>query len=214
MPLVALKPTTGLSLGNSALICSDTGLPRVAASIWCSLNQLRYSDKYLRSYLRAFERFYVHCSHVQTEHPVDLDYLLASGKIDEVISKFTTFIAELQNKSIRTGVDQSETCRMVCSILGDVLNEFAQRRPDYNVSNSELARKLANLETLYKYLKPSRSGKSFTKRSLPPDVIEEMFSLFDPVSNESIFRSESISCLLYTSPSPRDGLLSRMPSSA
>ena len=79
----------------------------MAAGIWCSLNQLRYSDKYLRSYLRAFERFYVHCSYVQTEHPVELDYLLASGKIDEVISKFTTFIAELQNKSIRTGVDLS-----------------------------------------------------------------------------------------------------------
>ena len=29
-----------------------------------------------------------------------------------------------------------------------------------------------------------------------------------------IYRNESISCLLYTSPSPRDGLLSRMPSSA
>ena len=144
MPLVALKPTAGLSLGKSALICSELGLPRMAAGIWCSLNQLRYSDKYLRSYLRAFERFYVHCSNVETEHPVDLHCLIASGKIDVVISKFTTFIAELQNKSIRTGVDQSETCRMVCSILHDVLNEFAQRNPNYRVSSSALARKLAN----------------------------------------------------------------------
>ena len=29
-----------------------------------------------------------------------------------------------------------------------------------------------------------------------------------------IFPDKSVSCLLYTSPSPRDGLLSRMPSSA
>ena len=33
--------------------------------------------------------------------------------------------------------------------------------------------------------------------------------LFDPT-----FLSNDVSCLLYTSPSPRDGLLSRMPSSA
>ena len=32
--------------------------------------------------------------------------------------------------------------------------------------------------------------------------------------NENLFRHSFISCLLYTSPSPRDGLLSRMPSSA
>ena len=32
--------------------------------------------------------------------------------------------------------------------------------------------------------------------------------------NSDSFLSRNISCLLYTSPSPRDGLLSRMPSSA
>ena len=34
------------------------------------------------------------------------------------------------------------------------------------------------------------------------------------LSNQVIFKILSILCLLYTSPSPRDGLLSRMPSSA
>ena len=33
-------------------------------------------------------------------------------------------------------------------------------------------------------------------------------------SSLSIYEENPISCLLYTSPSPRDGLLSRMPSSA
>ena len=32
--------------------------------------------------------------------------------------------------------------------------------------------------------------------------------------NTNVFYGDFISCLLYTSPSPRDGLLSRMPSSA
>ena len=35
-----------------------------------------------------------------------------------------------------------------------------------------------------------------------------------PMTKDAIFRIYSMTCLLYTSPSPRDGLLSRMPSSA
>ena len=42
------------------------------------------------------------------------------------------------------------------------------------------------------------------------------FNWKDPLDLDSQFSEEEklISCLLYTSPSPRDGLLSRMPSSA
>ena len=47
------------------------------------------------------------------------------------------------------------------------------------------------------------------------DVIEEnMLETFDIVSKESPNITLSKHCLLYTSPSPRDRLLSRMPSSA
>ena len=45
-----------------------------------------------------------------------------------------------------------------------------------------------------------------------------LIELFDDITlkknSNSIELIESIPCLLYTSPSPRDGLLSRMPSSA
>ena len=36
----------------------------------------------------------------------------------------------------------------------------------------------------------------------------------DAEANKPVLETELESCLLYTSPSPRDGLLSRMPSSA
>ena len=42
------------------------------------------------------------------------------------------------------------------------------------------------------------------------DLYDQMFDYF----NLAIYDLESKFCLLYTSPSPRDGLLSRMPSSA
>ena len=39
-------------------------------------------------------------------------------------------------------------------------------------------------------------------------------SKYEIISGERRFRASKKACLLYTSPSPRDGLLSRMPSSA
>ena len=47
------------------------------------------------------------------------------------------------------------------------------------------------------------------QRSINNNEIESTF-----VNNRELILDLSISCLLYTSPSPRDGLLSRMPSSA
>ena len=38
--------------------------------------------------------------------------------------------------------------------------------------------------------------------------------IFTAVLGTWMLRAQGLSCLLYTSPSPRDGLLSRMPSSA
>ena len=43
--------------------------------------------------------------------------------------------------------------------------------------------------------------------------LHEMVSIFEP-ERERPTAEHSVNCLLYTSPSPRDGLLSRMPSSA
>ena len=51
---------------------------------------------------------------------------------------------------------------------------------------------------------------------VPPEVAEvlEHSQVQDERTAARIAAAEKIVCLLYTSPSPRDGLLSRMPSSA
>ena len=49
------------------------------------------------------------------------------------------------------------------------------------------------------------------------DVLQEIIPVYDKVNSYISLGKDSEhrnSCLLYTSPSPRDGLLSRMPSSA
>ena len=45
------------------------------------------------------------------------------------------------------------------------------------------------------------------------DLKQEIFKSLDSVTKEHAILASN-TCLLYTSPSPRDGLLSRMPSSA
>ena len=55
-------------------------------------------------------------------------------------------------------------------------------------------------------------GRVVRERSDPKAYVPPPKSLtLDPTTGAPVFRSP---CLLYTSPSPRDGLLSRMPSSA
>ena len=79
----------------------------------------------------------------------------------------------------------------------------------------------------YKYFRhtlvKSLPGEGFRTVGLPPDPNDGLYGLtgfalfpdtgFAEASLEGVFTSFDI-CLLYTSPSPRDGLLSRMPSSA
>ena len=60
-----------------------------------------------------------------------------------------------------------------------------------------------------------KAAQQWTFDALWPDL-EEITArkVFIPCGFLSFFQSEYQACLLYTSPSPRDGLLSRMPSSA
>ena len=56
-------------------------------------------------------------------------------------------------------------------------------------------------------------------QALPPgeyssEQIEDIHSALNDLGFNIVDQQEEISCLLYTSPSPRDCLLSRMPSSA
>src|SRR5665647_2045653 len=48
----------------------------------------------------------------------------------------------------------------------------------------------------------------------PEDMSYAVAPTYSPGNPAYIGRNENAGCLLYTSPSPRDGLLSRMPSSA
>jgi len=55
---------------------------------------------------------------------------------------------------------------------------------------------------------------SLLPRGVEIDISSEVYRLYRFPKGESVMIKKPATCLLYTSPSPRDGLLSRMPSSA
>ena len=60
------------------------------------------------------------------------------------------------------------------------------------------------------YTGNSTTGQTITGLGFKPDLVWAKMTS----SSQRNFLTDTSSCLLYTSPSPRDGLLSRMPSSA
>ena len=66
------------------------------------------------------------------------------------------------------------------------------------------------------YLKQSLEGvrKEIRAGKNIEDILEDSISGFDPLTIDLIRTGRTSGCLLYTSPSPRDATLSRMPSSA
>ena len=58
------------------------------------------------------------------------------------------------------------------------------------------------------------AGLDFIERTIPPDDPAMRAEILLLSSSIRVPALEHDGCLLYTSPSPRDGLLSRMPSSA
>ena len=92
-------------------------------------------------------------------------------------------------------------------LAADLVAYCAEKMPRFNsisISGYHLrdAGSTAAQEIAFTFANAIAYGEAFTKRGVQPDIWGQRVSW--------IFNT----CLLYTSPSPRDGLLSRMPSSA
>ena len=83
------------------------------------------------------------------------------------------------------------------------------------MSQSELDRRIHQVRSEFEQLGPFSAGypvnQDFDYSDLYPLLAFAANNVGDPFGYS---RYQSNTCLLYTSPSPRDGLLSRMPSSA
>ena len=94
------------------------------------------------------------------------------------------------------GRDKGDTLLMIAGVEGHICESCVEQA--YDIVNEELGNK-ANAKSDFAFNLPS---------GITPAKIKAYLDQF------IIGQNEAKNCLLYTSPSPRDGLLSRMPSSA
>ena len=73
----------------------------------------------------------------------------------------------------------------------------------------------AAMDTMPPMERPPMPRESMPEQ-MPPEAVERLMQPSEEIGAVLVARLSNMSpnCLLYTSPSPRDGLLSRMPSSA
>lgn len=190
MPVHAIKTEIAEILGSSVLSSAVTGLPLIAAGIWLSLNELRYSEKYVREHLRAFNQLYCHCER-KFGDPLHLDLIIMSGDIDSILSCLRSFIAERQNYASIKAIDQSRSLSLVASMLKQILSEIRYRNNSPEFDGSKIDRSLSKLDGLYRFLRPLPETKNISVRSLPNSVVNHFFKSLRPEYQENPFRTES-----------------------
>ena len=91
-----------------------------------------------------------------------------------------------------------------------IINKYSSRRL-YNTNSSEYV----TLDDLCRLINEGKNFKIIDKDSGKDITNQYLLQIISDLENKegNVF-PQDVFCLLYTSPSPRDGLLSRMPSSA
>ena len=114
-------------------------------------------------------------------------------------AEWTNWLKDVKNEAINIGI----SVQTINSHLSDVKPQKKIILRDRCQPESTITLK----EYLYYRVDKSRiiAGKN---------ILKEYEGLLSEISNHFGIQERFIICLLYTSPSPRDGLLSRMPSSA
>ena len=179
------------SLGSLSLINTATGLPCIAAALWSSLNELNYSDSYLRKNLYAISKFYEHVA-VKINDPKALDRLIINCETTTLILHLRTFVGELQNHSWQTNINHSRTLRRVINFIIDTTTEISIRRGRSKIKNEQIFRELTNLTTLYRFLKPNKYLKLIRTRSIPNNVLDKLLDIVSPNSDKNPFRTRKL----------------------
>ena len=116
MPIVTLNEIQDLNIGPMALICPKTGIPRILANMWLSLNEQKYSPGYTAQHPRALDKLYAYFENSSAELS-NLDETVIQGNVDVLTRGLRGFVAEKQNIAISTGKDQSVHVQMACAVI-------------------------------------------------------------------------------------------------
>ena len=124
-------------------------------------------------------------------------------------------IAETKEETSEMNIDLSDDVKALVSTDADLSEEFKEKAATIfeTAVKTRIQEQVKVLEAQYE------EKLSNETKTVKEAMVEKVDSYLNYVVEEWMKENElaverGISCLLYTSPSPRDGLLSRMPSSA
>ena len=147
----------------------------------------------------------------------------------KVIDQLTDSLGDLEKQAIQALVDDSNKLSQIQKNLTEreeQVDELQQKLDEINVERSKLQTENKTLETR---LQNEKNDKEVLQESLNNFEVDRMFQenqllrdfsdrTLGILDNQTRFFTQTtkrqVVCLLYTSPSPRDATLSRMPSSA
>ena len=131
-----------------------------------------------------------------------IKYLKEGNKEDSSTLRFALSFINKEEKDKNIVLNDSEVIKVLKSMIKRNKDSYDQFM---NASRQELADKeKKEMDLLSTYL-PEVLGEVETE-----EIVKNIITKLDITSIKEMGKA----CLLYTSPSPRDGLLSRMPSSA
>jgi len=178
-------------IADVMVLCNAAGIPRIAPMLWQSLVGTRYSDSYLRRYLIAIDRMYIHRS---SQGHYDLDELFIRGQVNQIYVVLRSYLAKLQNDTALNEANQSEKWQMVVKFSSETLDEILHRgfdqsyRIDLNTAKADLRR----IEDLYSYLRAPKNLFSKKARSIPSPVLDDLFEVISPNSLRNPFRGSKL----------------------
>lgn len=173
--------------GLTGGVCLDGfSIPRFWASIWMDVLKGHLEASTRQRHLSAVSRLY---EATERQRGTDcLDRLLANLNFDAIEEVLVGFLAQLRNESAVDGADRSSTWDTAVTFVMDIVRHGSSIA---EIRAGAIETRLRRLEQLYSQVTPSAVRSPPPIRALPPPVINDLCSIFDPESSRNPFKTEA-----------------------
>ena len=143
-------------------------------------------------------------------------YKLTKDQLERIVENFVMESASIESKKapVKNHIP-SQGAEAKKHVKNKITGDIVEPSEGVPAKPPVMKKKLSQAADAKKHVSNSKmkhSNKAKVVKEEKEQLIKEFLGEFSDVDVMSV--SQIITCLLYTSPSPRDGLLSRMPSSA
>lgn len=186
MPRLRLRsPDLPPSLSAWVLVDQESR-PRFWATVWEGI-LTNGKDGTAARHLANVERFYQAAA--RTLGSDSLDRVIASRDFQSLESCLSAYLSSLQNSAARRRVDLSDPWQSALRFVTDVLRHLGVDEAD---EVQRLEARLTRIEALYSQIAPKKKKAAAPIRALPAIVVEELYEIFDPLSQRNPFKTVQI----------------------